>query len=92
MGVAASHIDHTMVPYVRKSFAKHFKKGMKFLEHQPDYEVTDKNRSITDPLYCNHPEVYKYALELTVEETKQAAEAMYHNLKYWGDPVVMQGT
>lgn len=89
MGVAASHLDWSMVPYVRKSFAKHFKHGMKYIEHQSDFEVTDKNRSITDPLYCSHPEAYGYALDMTIEETKQAAEAMYHNLKYWGDPAVM---
>ena len=30
-GVSASHIDWTMVPYVRKSFWKHLKDGVKFL-------------------------------------------------------------
>lgn len=80
-GVAASHLDWTMVPYVRKSFAKHFKVGMKFIAGKPDYEIADKTRSITDPLYCNEPEVYRYAIEQTNEEVKQATEAMFHNLK-----------
>ena len=31
-GVAASHLDWTMVPYVRKSFVKHYKNGLKYLE------------------------------------------------------------
>lgn len=31
-GVSASHIDWTMVPYVRKSFYKHFKDGLTFIE------------------------------------------------------------
>lgn len=30
-GVSASHLDWTMVPYVRKSFWKHLKDGVKFL-------------------------------------------------------------
>ena len=29
-GVSASHIDWTMVPYVRKSFYKHYRDGMKY--------------------------------------------------------------
>ena len=29
-GVSASHIDWTMVPYVRKSFAKHYTDGLKY--------------------------------------------------------------
>ena len=79
-GVAASHLDWTMVPYVRKSFAKHFKVGMKFIANQPDFKISDTTRSITDPLYCNQPDVYRYAIEQTNEEVKQATEAMFHNL------------
>ena len=32
-GVSASHLDWTMVPYVRKSFYKHFKDGLAFIEN-----------------------------------------------------------
>ena len=31
-GVSATHLDWTMVPYVRKSFWKHFKDGLKWFE------------------------------------------------------------
>jgi ribonucleoside-triphosphate reductase len=31
-GVSATHLDWTMVPYVRKSFYKHFKDGLKWIE------------------------------------------------------------
>lgn len=33
-GVAATHLDWTMVPYVRKSFRKHFIDGMKFIDNE----------------------------------------------------------
>ena len=32
-GVSATHLDWTMVPYVRKSFWKHFKDGLKYVEN-----------------------------------------------------------
>ena len=35
-GVSASHIDWTMVPYVRKSFWKHYNDGIIFCEHKDD--------------------------------------------------------
>ena len=38
-GVAATHIDWTMVPYVRKSFMKHFKDGLKYCEGKTDEEI-----------------------------------------------------
>ena len=33
-GVSATHLDWTMVPYVRKSFYKHYADGIKYLEHK----------------------------------------------------------
>ena len=38
-GVSASHIDWTMVPYVRKSFMKHFRDGLKYCEGKSDEEI-----------------------------------------------------
>lgn len=40
-GVAATHLDWTMVPYVRKSFMKHFKDGLKYIEQKSDEEIKD---------------------------------------------------
>ena len=36
-GVSATHLDWTMVPYVRKSYWKHFKTGAKYLCDEADY-------------------------------------------------------
>ena len=40
-GVSASHIDWTMVPYVRKSFAKHYGDGLKYFAVKPNLESGD---------------------------------------------------
>ena len=42
-GVSASHIDWTMVPYVRKSFWKHFKTGIKYFYTSEDYSYVSIN-------------------------------------------------
>lgn len=78
-GVAASHIDWTMVPYVRKSFHKHYKNGMKYLMGVK-FEDTNKERSIVDEFYKENKGVYEYALDMTKNEIDQAVEGMYHNL------------
>ena len=90
-GVSATHIDWTMVPYVRKSFWKHFKDGVQYIENYPldqlyidfgknaDTEVP-KNLSIDAGRFLYWSKAYKYALEMTERETMQAVEAMYHNL------------
>ena len=87
-GVSATHLDWTMVPYIRKSFAKHYKDGLKYIEKYPeiDYEIESMLKniidySIEDPEWEAYaPNGYKYALEKTEKETHQAVEAMYHNL------------
>ena len=82
-GVSATHLDWTMVPYVRKSFYKHWKDGMKYLE--PDVRDIDafdvfRGYPIDDSLFKTYDKVYEYAMEMTERETKQAVEGMYHNL------------
>ena len=81
-GVSASHIDWTMVPYVRKSFYKHWKDGMKYIERVDPccFTCDSKNISIYDNGYIEFEKAYKYALEMTEREIYQAVEAMYHNL------------
>ncbi len=37
-GVSATHLDWTMVPYVRKSFAKHYRDGLKYITNKTLYK------------------------------------------------------
>lgn len=52
-GVAATHIDWTMVPYVRLSFIKHFKDGLKYIE---GYNEDNVNKIIADII--EYKEIY----------------------------------
>lgn len=87
-GVSASHLDWTMVPYVRKSFAKHYRDGLKYISEidEVDYEIENMlnntiDWSIEDDEYKSYnAKVYEYAMNLTERELKQAVEGMYHNL------------
>lgn len=81
-GVSATHLDWTMVPYVRKSFSKHFKDGIKYLQPEDDHNRVPKELSFND-LEANDPrnaKVYQYAMDMTKRELNQAVEGMYHNL------------
>lgn len=81
-GVSATHIDWTMVPYVRKSFAKHFKDGVKYLQPNDDPERVPKELSFNDPEAndVHNVKAYAYAIDMTERECYQAVEGMYHNL------------
>ena len=80
-GVSATHLDWTMVPYVRKSFYKHFKDGLKWVNGNEHLGIENiEDFSIENDLYTSNRKVYKYALEKTEKELNQAVEGMYHNL------------
>ena len=87
-GVSASHIDWTMVPYVRKSFAKHYRDGLSFVEEVSEVTIGEEmpcsasysEMSIGDRDFWYREKAYKYALSMTAREIYQAVEAMYHNL------------
>ena len=81
-GVSASHIDWTMVPYVRKSFYKHFKDGLDYIEDNISYwdAYTMENLGIDAEKFTSHEKAYRYALDMTTKEVYQAVEGLYHNL------------
>ena len=85
-GVAATHLDWTMVPYVRKSFRKHFIDGLKYCEPDFPFDIQEYSQripddaSIEDDEYKIQSNAYRYAMDKTIQETHQAVEGMYHNL------------
>lgn len=82
-GVSATHLDWTMVPYVRKSFSKHYHEYIELIEGWDiDYEFRmSADWSIEDSEYeAYNYKARAYALEKTKRELKQAAEGLYHNL------------
>jgi ribonucleoside-triphosphate reductase len=88
-GVSATHLDWTMVPYVRKSFYKHYKDVCDIIPFVKDtLEISEPSEvSIEDAVYCGRHWwnfVKRYvthkALKATKKELKQAVEGMYHNL------------
>ena len=82
-GVSATHLDWTMVPYVRKSFFKHLKDGCQYIL-KINFDKYETVFDGTDPIdfegYKTFHEAYDYAMDMTKKELEQAVEGMYHNL------------
>lgn len=77
-GVSATHLDWSMLPYVQMSFSKHYKDGLKYIEGITDLFVPE--RLSFDDDFSEHQKAYEYAMDMTIKETYQAVEGMYHNL------------
>ena len=91
-GVSATHLDWTMVPYVRKSFYKHFKDACKYIHSDLEWgnswaycETAEAffqqyNGIMDIDLREDYPDKWQYAMDMTERELRQAVEGMYHNL------------
>lgn len=85
-GVSATHLDWTMVPYVRKSFWKYYKDGLIYIAKDKDYSAhiigypSADIISIKDTIAYDNKDAYKYAMDKTEKEVYQAVEGLYHNL------------
>ena len=80
-GVSATHLDWTMVPYVRKSFYKHYKNGLKYIENVDWQDLEPmEGYSIDNNGFKKYSKAYQYAMDMTIKEIHQAVEGLYHNL------------
>ena len=89
-GVSSTHLDWTMVPYMRKSFYKHYKDGLKYVERLSEEAISkelelDPNCPVTEISIMDrdtyaYENAYVYAEDMTLKELRQAVEGMYHNL------------
>ena len=82
-GVSATHLDWTMIPYVRKSFRKHYIDGLKYIHNINDEDLFNHiptDAGINDGEYTLYDKAYEYAMDMTTKEVYQAVEGLYHNL------------
>lgn len=85
-GVSATHLDWTMVPYVRLSFHKHYFDGLKYICKAKGQDKTPLTKDeirelpIDNDWYNKNLDAYQYAMDKTIQELEQAVEGMYHNL------------
>ena len=80
-GVSATHLDWTMIPYVRKSFYKHYCDYIKIIKEKEVPDIFNVLMEIEDEKYKQYDfKAYKYALIQTKKELKQAVEGLFHNL------------
>lgn len=94
-GCSSTHLDWTMVPYVRKSFTKWLGDGMRYIEKLSEYKekrfhkwlASDSENHPDGTIHFDdedfkqkHPDAWEYAMDMTERELYQAVEGMYHNL------------
>ena len=93
-GVSYTHLDWSAVPYIRMSFTKHLGDGLIYIEKKSEYKTKRFHKWLEhdeahpdgtihfddEEFKALHPEVWEYAMDMTIKEIHQAVEGLYHNL------------
>ncbi len=84
-GCSIGYLDRALEPYIKKSFAKHFVKGLKYLEGKSEDEISALKLKQTFE-YANkileqkYPKVFTYAKELCEDSVKQAMQGLEYEI------------
>ena len=73
-GVSATHVDWTMVPYVRKSFKKHFLDAMKYIGNASDADLKDAEEK-----FGNYKETNPCLIKMEAPEVVPIDDDRYGN-------------
>lgn len=81
-GVGSIHLDYDLAPFVKMSFSKHFKDGLKWVSNASEEYINSipKRLNVDNKEAQTYPKAYKYAMEMLEAEGKQAAQGLFHNL------------
>lgn len=71
-GVSATHLDWTMVPYIRKSFKKHYEDGLSYIEKSDVKVVSYKDSVVKNKFIENYKK--EYGKEPSEDEVNQFIE------------------
>lgn len=84
-GCSIPYLDKVLVPYIIKSFKKHFKKGLKYIERIND-ETIEKIINEGNIEYSNKSleerfkNAFDYAADMTEESVKQAMQGLEYEI------------
>ncbi len=84
-GCSIPYLDRALVPYVKKTFIKHFNKGLKYIDGLTDEQIESINKE-HDICYANkvikdkYPKSFAYAQDLTEDSVKQAMQGLEYEI------------
>ncbi|MCJ8341433.1 MAG: anaerobic ribonucleoside-triphosphate reductase [Cetobacterium sp.] len=84
-GCSIPYLDRALIPYIKKSFKKHFKKGLKYVDRISEDAIEnillsneiDHSNSLLEKEYSG---AYNYACDLTEESVKQAMQGLEYEI------------
>ena len=83
-GCSIPYLDRALVPYIKKTFKKHFLRGVKYIDDLKEEQIEELKKE--DIEYSNlelknkYPKTYEYSLDMTEESVKQAMQGFEYEI------------
>ena len=83
-GCSIPYLDRALVPYIKKTFKKHFLRGVKYIDDLKEEQKEELKKE--DIEYSNlelknkYPKTYEYSLDMTEESVKQAMQGLEYEI------------
>ena len=83
-GCSIPYLDRALVPYIKKTFKKHFLRGVKYIDDFKEEQIEELKKE--DIEYSNlelknkYPKTYEYSLDMTEESVKQAMQGLEYEI------------
>lgn len=82
-GCSIPYLDRALVPYIKKTFKKHFTKGLKYIDGLSDDKIEELKDSIDSQnieLKEKYPKTYTYSYDMTEESVKQGMQGLEYEI------------
>ena len=84
-GCSIPYLDRALIPYIKKSFKKHFSKGLKYVERVDEAtakEIIERGNIEYSNMELKekYPLAYEYSCDLTRESVKQAMQGLEYEI------------
>lgn len=84
-GCSIPYLDRALIPYIKKSFKKHFAKGLKYVERLDEAtakEIIERGNIEYSNMELKekYPLAYEYSCDLTRESVKQAMQGLEYEI------------
>jgi ribonucleoside-triphosphate reductase len=84
-GCSVPYLDRALVPYVKKTFKKHFLKGAKYINKLDEGQLNllkdfSNIEYLNEEIKNKYREAYDYAVDMTIESVKQSMQGLEYEI------------
>ena len=83
-GCSIPYLDRALVPYIKKTFKKHFLRGVKYIDDLKEEQIEELKKENIEysnlELKNKYPKTYEYSLDMTEESVKQAMQGLEYEI------------